>query len=99
MIDVRTTDEFAEWLAGLQDGVALAKIASRVRRLAHGNPGDVGPAGEGISEMRIHHGPGYRVYYINRGPEVAIVLCGGDKSTQSGDIARAKALAKQDWET
>lgn len=86
---------FVDWLRGLADGVAKAKIAARVRRLAFGNAGDVQPVGEGVSELRIHHGPGYRVYFVQRGPLLVVVLYGGDKRTQSRDIARAKAMAKE----
>jgi len=79
----------------LRDSVAKAKIASRIQRLKFGNPGDVKPVGEGVSEMRIDHGPGYRVYYVNRGNTIIVVLCGGDKSTQQADIRRALGLAKE----
>ncbi|WP_428252811.1 type II toxin-antitoxin system RelE/ParE family toxin [Halomonas sp.] len=72
-----------------------AKITVRLRRLSLGNPGDVKSVGEGISELRIPHGPGYRVYYLTRGPIVVILLCGGDKSSQPSDIEQAKAIAKQ----
>jgi putative addiction module killer protein len=74
---------------------ARAKILARIDRLELGNPGDITPVGEGVSELRIHHGPGYRVYVFHRGEEVMILLCGGDKSTQQADIARAKKLADQ----
>ncbi|MBI1868763.1 MAG: type II toxin-antitoxin system RelE/ParE family toxin [Methylocystis sp.] len=94
MIEIRETEVFAKWLRGLEDARAKAKIAARVRRLAFGNPGDVAPVGEGVSELRIHAGPGYRVYFVQRGLAVIILLCGGDKSTQPKDIAAAKALAK-----
>ena len=72
-----------------------ARIAARIDRLALGNPGDVAPVGEGISEMRIHYGPGYRVYFVQRGAAMVILLCGGDKSTQVGDIRTAKQLASE----
>jgi putative addiction module killer protein len=94
MIEIRETDIFANWLLCLEDVRAKAKIAVRIRRLAFGNPGDVAPVGEGVSELRIHEGPGYRVYFVRRGLAVIILLCGGDKSTQQRDIAAAKALAK-----
>ena len=81
MIDVRKTEEFDDWLSALKDYKAVAKIAARVERLALGNPGDVKPVGEGISEMRIPYGPGYRVYYTQTGKEVVLLLCGGDKGT------------------
>lgn len=93
MIEVRETDTFTEWLARLKDEVAKAKIAARIRRLAFGNPGDVAPVGQGVSELRIHYSPGYRVYFVRKGAALVILLCGGDKSTQSRDIKQAKALA------
>lgn len=93
MIEVRETDTFTEWLARLKDEVAKAKIAARIRRLAFGNPGDVAPVGQGVSELRIHYGPGYRVYFVRKSAALVILLCGGDKSTQSRDIKQAKALA------
>lgn len=95
MIEIRETETFSFWLRALRDSQARARIAARVRRLAFGNPGDVRPVGEGVSEMRIHHGPGYRVYYVQRGAILVILLCGGDKSTQDRDIAAAKRLAKE----
>ena len=94
MVEVRQTDEFNGWLKALRDSRARAKIAARTRRLADGNPGDVKPVGEGISELRIHHGPGYRVYFVKIGDPIVVLLCGGDKSTQSADIANAKAIAQ-----
>ena len=90
---IRETDEFSSWLKALRDSIARAKILVRVQRLADGNPGDVKPVGEGISELRIHHGAGYRVYYIQRGDELIILLCGGDKGSQDSDIAKAKKIA------
>jgi putative addiction module killer protein len=95
VFEVLKTDEFDEWLAGLQDQRAVAKIASRIERLAMGNPGDVRPVGEGISELRLTHGPGYRVYYKQTGRTIVLILCGGDRSTQPNDIKRAKELAAQ----
>ena len=80
-------------MAGLRDVRGRAKIAARIDRLSMGHPGDVRPVGEGISELRIHYGPGYRVYYIQRGAVLVVLLCGGDKSSQSRDIASAKKLA------
>lgn len=94
MIELRETDEFADWLANLRDERAKARIASRLDRLAAGNPGDAKPVGEGISELRIDYGCGYRVYYVRRGRVLVFLLCGGDKSSQNADIARAKALAR-----
>jgi putative addiction module killer protein len=95
MIEVRETEAFTDWFADLRDEPARAKILARIRRLSLGNPGDVEPVGEGVSEMRIHHGPGYRVYYMQRGETLAILLGGGDKSTQDRDIRLALALAKE----
>lgn len=95
MVEVLKSAAFDDWLSDLRDGGAKARILARIRRLSLGNPGDVKPVGEGISEMRIDHGPGYRVYYMQRGPLLAILLCGGDKSTQAKDIAKAKEIAAQ----
>jgi putative addiction module killer protein len=95
LIDIRQTDIFAAWFAGLRDHQARARITARIRRLSLGNPGDVKPVGSGVSEMRIDYGPGYRVYFVQRGKVVAILLCGGDKRTQDRDIARAVALARE----
>lgn len=94
MIEVRETEMFSAWLEALRDTRAKAKIAVRVQRLAFGNTGDVRPVGNGMSEMRIHYGPGYRVYYIQRGTVLIVLLCGGDKATQDEDIATARELAK-----
>lgn len=95
MIEVRQTAEYAKWFDSLRDVSARARINIRIRRLSLGNPGDVKPVGEGVSEMRIDYGPGYRVYFVERGQVVALLLCGGDKSSQSRDIDKAKALAKE----
>jgi putative addiction module killer protein len=95
MIDAQKTEEFDDWLSALKDYKAVAKIAARVERLALGNPGDVKPVGEGISEMRIPYGPGYRVYYAQAGKEVVLLLCGGDKATQDKDIKRAREIAAE----
>jgi len=95
MIEIRETEAFSEWLSGLRDVRAKAEVARRVRRLALGNPGDVKPVGEGVSELRVHYGPGYRVYYVRRGNILIILLCGGEKSGQSRDIALALKLAKE----
>jgi len=92
---IRQTEAFSEWLLNLSDARARARIAARIDRLALGNPGDVAPVGEGISEMRIHYGPGYRVYFVQRGAALVVLLCGGDKSTQAGDIRTAKQLASE----
>ena len=95
MIEVRQTDVFADWFAGLRDRVARARITVRIRRLSLGNPGDVKPVGGGVSEMRIDYGPGYRVYFVRRGDTVVVLLCGGDKRNQDRDIARALELARE----
>jgi len=92
---VRKTDEFEGWLAKLWDSKALAKILTRIQRLELGNPGDVRPVGNGISEMRIDYGSGYRVYYKQTGREIVLLLCGGNKSTHDKDIKRAKELASE----
>lgn len=94
MVVIRGTDTFVSWLKALRDIRARAKIRVRIDRFSQGNPGDVGPVGEGVSEMRIDFGPGYRVYFVRRGVFVTL-LCGGDKSTQGADIAKAKTLAKE----
>ena len=93
MIEILRSDEFDVWLEGLRDNRARARIQARVLRLSLGNPGDVKPGGEGISEMRIDHGPGYRVYFWQRGQVLIVLLCGGDKSTQDKDIKAAKGIA------
>lgn len=95
MIEVRETDTFAAWLSGLRDVRAKAEVARRVRRLALGNTGDVKPVGEGVSELRIHYGPGYRVYFVQRGAVLVVLLCGGDKGSQDRDIRSALKLAKE----
>ncbi len=94
MIDVQQTDEFSSWLHALRDQRAKTKIASRVRQMAFGNMGQVAPVGSGLSEMKIDTGPGYRVYFVQtvRG-EIVVLLCGGDKDSQSRDITRAKEIA------
>ncbi len=93
-MDMRRTDVFDGWLRGLRDTRVTARIALRLDRLAHGNPGDVRPVGEGVSELRIDYGPGYRIYFVRRGEALVILLCGGDKGSQDRDIARAKAIAR-----
>jgi putative addiction module killer protein len=95
VFEVRKTDEFDKWLSALADQRAIAKIVSRIERLGLGNAGDVKPIGEGISEMRLTHGPGYRIYYKQTGKTIVLILCGGDKSTQDSDIKRAKEIARQ----
>jgi len=96
MVSVRMTETFAAWLHDLRDGKARNRISARIQRLEDGNPGDVAPVGEGVSEMRIHYGPGYRVYYVSRGNELVILLCGGDKASQTRDIDDAKRLAQEE---
>ena len=93
MIEVRKTAAFSDWMANLRDHRARAKIAARIDRLAFGNPGDVESVGEGVSELRIHSGPGYRIYFVRRGEMLIVLLCGGDKTTQTRDIKTAKKLA------
>ena len=95
MVTVRQTEEYSSWFAKLRDQKARAKIDVRIRRLSLGNPGDVRPCGQGISELRVNYGPGYRVYYTRRGEMIVVLLCGGDKSSQDDDIAEAKRLAQQ----
>ena len=94
MLEVRQTDEFENWLQRLRDRTARNRILVRIRRLAFGNPGDVRPVGGGLSELRIDHGPGYRVYFKKRGQELIVILAGGDKSTQADDIKTALLLAR-----
>jgi len=94
MIEIRKTEIFAKWLDGLHDIRARARILVRIERLAAGNPGDVKSMGEGVSELRIDYGPGYRVYYKKQGQKVVILLVGGDKSTQAKDIKTALRLSR-----
>ena len=93
MFEIRKTESFAKWLDALQDTRARARVLVSIERLAIGNPGDVKPVGEGVSELRIDYGPGYRVYYKQTGHKVVILLAGGDKSTQARDIKTALRLA------
>lgn len=95
MVEVRQTEPFREWLENLRDRKAAAKIAARLARLELGNFGDAEPVGEGVTELRIHFGPGYRVYVVQRGEVLVVVLCGGDKSSQDRDIKRAKEMARE----
>jgi putative addiction module killer protein len=95
MVELIKTSTFDAWLRALRDRRAVTRIAARIDRLAAGNPGDVKPIGGGLSEMRIDHGPGYRVYFMQRGSIVIVLLCGGDKATQQRDIEQAKALATE----
>jgi putative addiction module killer protein len=92
---IRRTNVFIKWLKNLKDSNARFRIYQRIDRLSNGNPGDVKPIGEGCSEMRIDYGPGYRVYYQDTGKEIIVLLCGGDKASQSKDIENAKELAKE----
>ena len=94
MVEIRKTERFAHWLDGLRDIRARARVQVKVERLATGNAGDVSPVGEGVSEMRIDYGPGYRVYFTKRGREVVVLLAGGDKRTQATDIKTALRLAR-----
>ena len=94
MAEIRKTEIFAKWLDGLHDIRARARVLVRIERLAAGNPGDVNAVGEGVSELRIDYGPGYRVYYKKQGRKVVILLAGGDKRTQAKDIKIALRLAK-----
>ncbi len=95
MIEVRQTRLFEAWLRDLKDARARLRIAVRIERLRDGNPGDHKHVGEGVGELRIDHGPGYRVYFVRRGAAIVVVLCGGDKRTQDRDIALALRLAKE----
>ena len=94
MFEIRKTETYARWLDGLRAIHARARVQVRVEHLAAGNPGDVRPVGEGVSEMRIDYGPGYRVYYTQRGREVVVLLAGGDKGTQATDIKTALRLVR-----
>jgi len=95
VIEIRQTAEYTEWFADLRERQAKARIDIRVRRLSLGNPGDVRPVGDGVSELRIDFGPGYRAYFIQQGAVVIVLLAGGDKSTQDRDIRAAKKLARE----
>lgn len=95
MFDIIQTAAFEEWLDGLRDRQGAKTIAKRIVRMQSGLLGDIEPVGEGVSEARVHHGPGYRLYFVKRQQVVIILLCGGDKSTQARDIARAKEMAKE----
>lgn len=95
MFELKQTETFRKWWVGLRDERARGLIASRLNRLAYGHAGDVAPVGDGISELRIHFGPGYRVYFRKHGKTVIILFCGGDKSSQAKDIRKAKRLAEE----
>jgi putative addiction module killer protein len=95
MFELKQTETFRKWRTKLKDERARASIASRLDRLAYGHAGDAEPVGDGISELRIHYGPGYRVYFQMRGKTLIVLLCGGDKSTQAKDIKAARRLADE----
>ncbi len=95
MIEIRQTEVYSRWFNGLRDRQAKARINVRIRRLSLGNPGDVKPVGGGVSELRIDYGPGYRVYYVQRGQTLVILLAGGEKHTQDRDIETALELARE----
>ncbi len=94
-MEIRKTEIFVDWLDNLRDSRAKARIIARLDRMEMGNFSDVRPVGGGVSELRIHYGPGYRVYFVRRGPVVVILLCGGDKKTQHADVEKAKMLARK----
>jgi putative addiction module killer protein len=94
VIEIRETQEFSTWLVSLRDARARTRVQARILRLRYGNPGDVKPVGEGVSEMRIDYGPGYRVYFVKRGALLVILLAGGAKPTQDKDIKTALKLAR-----
>ena len=96
MVEIIESSTFKHWLSNLRDRTAVASIAARLRRVSLGHFGDAHSVGDGIYELRIHYGPGYRVYFLPEGTTVVILLCGGDKGSQRRDIVRAKQLA-QDW--
>lgn len=95
MFELKQTDAFRKWRMKLKDERARVAIASRLDRMAYGLAGDAAPVGAGVSELRIHYGPGYRVYFCKRGQTIILLLCGGDKSSQERDIATAKRLAAE----
>ena len=95
MLEIRQSDTYAKWFRRLRDRQARARINLRIRRLSLGNPGDVRPVGEGVSELRIDYGPGYRIYFVQHGQTVVVLLAGGDKRTQDRDIKTALKLARE----
>lgn len=95
MLEIEQTETFRKWERRLRDPKARAVIAARLFRLANGLPGDVAPLGGGVSELRIHYGPGYRIYFRQRGQDAIVLLCGGDKGTQDRDIRTARRLAAE----
>jgi len=94
VIEIRKTEVFARWIDGLKDVRARARVLARIERLAAGNPGDVAPVSEGVSELRIDYGPGYRVYFKRTGQELIVLLAGGDKNSQARDIKTVLRLAR-----
>lgn len=98
MLEIRKTAIFDRWLRHLRDRTARQRIEVRLDRLRMGNAGDVRPVGDGVSELRVHYGPGYRVYFAQKGSNLVVLLCGGNKSDQADDIAQAKAMSRE-WET
>ena len=95
MIEIRQTEQVKKWLKALKDSRAKAKILIRIERMREGNFGDINSIGDGYSELKIHQGKGYRVYFANRNNQIILLLCGGDKTTQQDDIKKAKQIAKQ----
>ena len=95
MIEIRQTEHYRQWFDKLKDRNARARIDIRLRRLSLGNPGDVKSVGEGVSELKIDYGPGYRVYFTKKGTRLIILLAGGDKTTQTGDIEKARKLVHE----
>ncbi|HMB54767.1 MAG TPA: type II toxin-antitoxin system RelE/ParE family toxin [Thermoanaerobaculia bacterium] len=95
MLEVRQTEDYARWFKRLRDRQARGRILARIRRLQLGNPGDVAPVGKGVSELRIPYGPGYRIYFVQQGTTLVVLLAGGDKSSQARDIPRAQELARR----
>ena len=95
MFEIIKSETFNKWLKSLRDARAVSRINARIRQVSLGNLGDIAPVGEGVSEMRIFYGPGYRVYFIREGQSLVVLLCGGDKSSQKKDIKQAKVLAKE----
>jgi putative addiction module killer protein len=95
VFEVRQTEAFAKWRAELKDIVARRRIGARLDRLSFGNFGDTKPVGEGVMELRLDFGPGYRIYFIQHGQRIVVLLCGGDKASQRRDVERAKTMAKQ----
>lgn len=95
MLEIRETEVYQQWFNRLRDRQAKVRIDVRIRRLALGNPGDVKPVGQGVSELRINYGPGYRIYFMQRGDQFILLLAGGDKRTQNQDIKTAQKLARE----